>query len=420
MAIKNPTIEVVGKYINAKTKITHHCLIHDVYWDIDPDHLLKKGHGCKECGKKAFRQVRAKTHHQYIKEVEEINPNIEVIEEYISNKTPILHHCKKHNILWKTIPDSILRGQGCLECRKDKISSSKTKSHERYAEELSKKNPNIIVVDMYANALTPILHKCKIDGYEWNAQPSNVLFGTGCPKCAGKIQKTHKDYVYEVSIINPDIEVLGKYIDSKTPILHKCKIHDIQWETSPCNILRRHGCLECKKEKIRIKNNKTHEQYVHEVSVINSDIKVIGTYINARTPILHRCLRDGYEWNTLPDNILNGTGCPRCNESSGERKIRQLLDQYTITYEYQKTFSDCRDIRTLPFDFYLPDYNLCIEYDGEQHYKPIAHFGGNEAFERMVKHDNIKNEYCKNNGISLLRIPYFKNVEEELNNFLFI
>ena len=63
-----------------------------------------------------------------------------------------------------------------------------------------------------------------------------------------------------------------------------------------------------------------------------------------------------------------------------------------------------------------------IEYDGEQHFRPIEYFGGQKKFELQQKHDTIKNEYCKNNGIPLLRIPYFKydNIEEELNNFLFI
>ena len=69
---------------------------------------------------------------------------------------------------------------------------------------------------------------------------------------------------------------------------------------------------------------------------------------------------------------------------------------------------------------YLPNNFICIEYDGGQHTKPIEHFGGAKVFERTIKHDKMKDEYCKNNGISLLRIPYFKNVEEELNNFLFI
>lgn len=57
---------------------------------------------------------------------------------------------------------------------------------------------------------------------------------------------------------------------------------------------------------------------------------------------------------------------------------------------------------------------------GFSRYKFDGLYGGVKAFERTIKHDKMKDEYCKNNGISLLRIPYFKNVEEELNNFLFI
>ena len=98
------------------------------------------------------------------------------------------------------------------------------------------------------------------------------------------------------------------------------------------------------------------------------------------------------------------------------------LDKNNIFYEPQMRFDDCCDIKTLPFDFYIPSLKIAIEYDGKQHFEPIEYFGGKESFEILQKHDAIKNEYCKNNGISLLRIPYYKynNIEEELNNFLFI
>lgn len=180
------------------------------------------------------------------------------------------------------------------------------------------------------------------------------------------------------------------------------------------------GCPECGKEKIRKQLIKTHDQYINELKDVNPNMTVIETYKGANTSILHKCLIDGNEWYSTPKNILSGNGCPQCNESKGERKIRLWLDNHNIVYEAQKSFNDCRDIRPLPFDFYLLNKRTAIEFDGEQHFKPIEHFGGVKAYELRIKHDNIKNEYCKNNGISLLRIPYFKNVEEELNNFLFI
>ena len=70
-----------------------------------------------------------------------------------------------------------------------------------------------------------------------------------------------------------------------------------------------------------------------------------------------------------------------------------------ILYESQYSFKDCRNTLPLPFDFYLTDYNVCIEYDGRQHYKVNDFFGGEEAFEKLKINDAIKSEYCKNNNI---------------------
>ena len=419
VAIKNPNVEVIGEYVNTNTKTKHRCLVHDVYWDTTPARILQ-GIGCEMCRKDKFRKVRCKTHKQYIKEIEEINPNIEVVGEYIDAKTPIKHYCKKHNIFWDSHPDNILKGCGCVECGKEKIGDKNRKSHEQYVDELQRNNSNIAVVGVYINANTPILHRCLIDGYEWDVSPANILFGKGCPKCSNNIKRTHEEYVNEVKKINPHIEVLEEYVNSNTPILHKCKIHNVEWKVVPNSVIQGSGCLECGKEKLKRKLTKTHQCYVEELKEENPNVIVLEEYKGAYVQILHKCLIDGNEWYTTPTSMLLGNGCPQCHESKGEKEIRKLLDKYNITYEPQYKFDDCRDTRTLPFDFYLPDYNSCIEYQGKQHYESIEYFGGQEQLEYIQKHDNIKSEYCKNNGISLLCIPYFKNIEEELDNFLFI
>ena len=311
------------------------------------------GHGCEECKKEKIRLKRQKTTEEYIKELKNINPHIKVLEKYIDNRTAILHKCEKHNIQWRPTPLTVLRGYGCNICVAERMRERFIKTHEQYVQEVKKINNNIIVIEEYSGANIPILHKCLLDDYEWKAEPSNILSLKGCPKCAGNIRKTHDEYVFALMNVNPDIEVVGEYVNRNTPIMHRCKI-------------------------------------------------------------------DGNEWMATPSNTLYGKSCPVCKETHGERLIRQYLEKNIIKYEFQKNFDDCKDINALPFDFYLPDYNIAIEYDGRQHFEPIEYFGGQKAFEYTQKHDNIKNEYCKNNNIKLLRIPYFKNVEEELNNFLFI
>ena len=93
------------------------------------------------------------------------------------------------------------------------------------------------------------------------------------------------------------------------------------------------------------------------------------------------------------------------------------MDLNKINFVQEKRFVDCRDNKPLPFDFYLPDHNLIIEFDGQQHYEPKF---GKESFAITQKHDEIKNQYCKNNNINLLRVPYFEghNIENIISKQL--
>lgn len=358
--------------------------------------------------------MKRKTHNEYVEELALKNPNIEVLGTYVNVATPILHKCRKDGYEWFAKPNNILNGYGCPVC-----GGNIKKTHIKYVEDVRTINNNIEVVGTYKNAKTAILHRCKLDNYEWYAKPNNILTGKGCPKCSGTMKKLHSEYIREVSIVNPNIEVIGQYINAKIPIKHRCKTHNVVWETAPNSILNGYGCYMCGNQKIGDKLRKDREQYVEELKTINKNIIVLGSYINANVPILHKCLLDGNEWFASPSNILQGCGCPQCNESRGEKGIRNWLEKNKIDFVQQKKFIDCCDKKPLPFDFYLPTYNVAIEYDGKQHYEPIQFFGGDKSFRIRVKHDKIKDDYCSKNSIRLLRIPYYQNTESELNKFLF-
>lgn len=113
--------------------------------------------------------------------------------------------------------------------------------------------------------------------------------------------------------------------------------------------------------------------------------------------------------------------CPDCVIYTGEKEIENILLKYNIEYNMQYSYNDCKCTNPLPFDFYLPDYNILIEYDGLQHYKPV-NFGGisnNRALDNFITtkiHDTMKTIYAKDNNIKLIRIPYydFDNIEEIL------
>jgi predicted Zn-ribbon and HTH transcriptional regulator len=226
--------------------------------------------------------------------------------------------------------------------------------------------------------------------------------------CYGNKKITHKEYVDLVSEINQNIEVVGRYVGYDKSILHRCKIDGYEWYTAPNGILHGTGCPKCAK-KIR-----THDDYVTDVNIINKNIEIIDIYKKWNVPILHRCKKCGCEWMARPNDILNGAGCPTCKESHGERSINEWLDANNISYQRQKVFDGCRYKRALPFDFYLPVYNICIEYQGIQHYKPVDYFGGQKSFESQMLRDKIKREYCKKNNIFLFEIPYYSNLDNEL------
>ena len=121
----------------------------------------------------------------------------------------------------------------------------------------------------------------------------------------------------------------------------------------------------------------------------------------------------------LKEDRIYSCGCENY-KSKGELKVFNFLQNKGIKIETQKTFDDCRNPETkrkLFFDFYLPDYNCCIEYDGEQHF--ISRNNGWNTFKHLEDlqfRDDIKNQYCKNNHIKLIRIPYTEY--ENIENFL--
>jgi hypothetical protein len=120
------------------------------------------------------------------------------------------------------------------------------------------------------------------------------------------------------------------------------------------------------------------------------------------------------------DKYLKENNLERGQGSYGEQKVRQVLREHEIVFSEQYRFDDCKFKLPLPFDFYLPNLNTIIEYDGMQHFEIVEAWGGIEHLIDNVIRDTIKNEYCKANNIKLIRIPYyeFDRIEEILSDLL--
>ena len=310
---------------------------------------------------------------------------------------------------------------------------SKKKTHEQFMKEFYEKNPNaenIEVLGEYENRNGKILCYCKIDGHKWSPVAKTLLGSKsmkpcGCPKCGYRrngntFRMSHEDFLNKLLLVNPNIEILSEYLGNSKPILCKCKIDGYKWETQPSHLL---GCKNTKPSgcpKCSGKAKKTTEEFKEEMKMVNFNIEIIGEYKNSNTPILCKCKIDGYEWSPIPDNLLQNHGCPICSESRGEKIIFKYLTENNIEHIRQHKFSDCKFYKELPFDFYLPKYNCCIEFDGKQHCQIVKHFGGLEEFINIKIRDTIKNIYCQQNDIKLIRIPYEKmnDIKDILDNKL--
>lgn len=139
-------------------------------------------------------------------------------------------------------------------------------------------------------------------------------------------------------------------------------------------------------------------------------------YKNARSKLNIQCPKGHIfemEWSVFN----SGQRCPTCRASKGEKRISEILSFLGVIYISQKRFEDCIDKQQLPFDFYVPSLNICIEYNGIQHYKSVEWFGGKAGLEDRKKKDKIKQMFCKNRGdLRLLVVKYtdFDNIKEIL------
>lgn len=181
------------------------------------------------------------------------------------------------------------------------------------------------------------------------------------------------------------------------------------YKAMPKVFLRGQGCPECFGNKV-----KTTEEFSKEVDELSDgEFSLMTEYINNRTHVIIRHIECGKEYPVIPKDFLRGNRCPYCKQSKGEKMVQRILDREGIDYEIQKSFDDLQNnYKKLPFDFFLPSYNLLIEYDGIQHFKEVQYFGGAKKLKAQKRRDAMKNAYAKCNNINLLRIPYTYSKEE--------
>lgn len=270
-----------------------------------------------------------------------------------------------------------------------------------------------LINDVHSRHKLPII--CSKHGVFYQLPQSHTILAYGCNRCGKENQRsTTKAFVEKANKVHNGIYDYSEvnYINNLTKVKIICKTHGVFYQRPANHTDKGKGCSKCNGG-IKI----TRNQFISNATKIHKgryDYSKVN-YINAMTKAEIICKKHGVFLQT-PNNHQNGKGCPHCNLSKGEIIIIDLLNKFNIPFEKQKRFNNCRDQLPLPFDFYIPSYNYCIEYDGGQHFYPRF---GQDAFEKTILHDNIKTNFCKENNINLTRIKQWKDIEPILANLLF-
>lgn len=267
---------------------------------------------------------RKKDTEQFVEALSAINPDVIYLEGYSGSKKPVYVRCKKCGTEWHASSAyDLLHGHGCPECAKESRSLSQRMNPKEFKDRAFAVNPDIEVLEDYCGQGVSILCRCKKCGTEWYAKPYNILHKKrNCPNCSPVAKKTNEQFIKELTAVSDSIIPVEEYINGSTAIRFRCRKCNYEWAAKPQDILKSTGCPKCV-HRVPISS----EEFCERVNKVNSNVEIVGEYIDSKTRVKCRCRICGYEWMGLPDNLLRGTGCQRCAGTlrlSNEEYLKRL------------------------------------------------------------------------------------------------
>jgi len=365
--------------------------------------------------------TKRKSNEEFILEVSGlVGDEYTFLEVYVNTNTKIgvRHNTCGH--VYSVTPAKFLIGRRCPACKGERVAEKQKKSHEEFLGDVfNLVGEEYSILSEYTRSRNKIEVQHNTCGHVYKVTPNNFLRGRKCPNCFRNFKMTtdeFKERVYQ--IVGEEYTLLGEYTGYSTHVTLRHNECGHEYGVSAGGFLQGRRCPNCNQDFL-----KTDEQFREEVkSLLGEEYSIMSKYHGNKVnvDIIHNtCL---YEYKVAPNNLLyGGTRCPKCSretKSRGEKLIAEILDAKGVKYTREHIFPDCRYVLLLRFDFAILNsdgsVNMLIEYDGIQHFKPTY---GEVYLEEQKKKDKIKNNYCKERGIELLRIPYteFLNLETILN-----
>lgn len=424
-------------YVDRSTPISITCPTHGEFLLTMHSHVYRKC-GCKQCGD-AKKRKSLYTKPQLIDMSVAVHGEKYSYDQIEFNQHPSMKikvpiECPNHGTFMQSFSSHIYARSGCPHCgawsaaAKRQLSIPKTEQ-KFIADALATHGDQYTYEHVqYVNSHTPVTITCPTHGDFIKRPVKHLSSQEGCPGCSAtdRIQRTTRfksfdeviadanqihEHEYQYTAILQD----NDHIATTDRLLINCPIHGQFTQTINKHVYQRTGCRQCFTERNARTRSKTTEQFIKD------SIRTHGKrysydsvdYRGAHQHVLITCPDHGLFSISPANHVLKQQGCNVCASSGPELIIRQWCIDNNIRYIQQYKPDGCVSPTTgaqLRFDFFLPDNNLLIEYDGIYHYQPIDHGTGTsvEDFHAGQHRDRTKTEYAKKNGIPLLRIPFFE------------
>lgn len=389
------------EYKNMRSKISIICKNHDIFVQNSRNH--KNGQGCPRCY--GNRNLTKEEFINLCKNKSEYDYSL-IDDEIIKIKGLIKVIDKSTGLIYQQFASHHLEGLKPTKIESNSLINKLSVIHDNKFDYIIEKETYYSTDKIkIVNKITNDIFEYRVDRHLKGMSPNKVTLNLFIYK-----SKERHNNKYDYSLIK---EVNGN--SDKVDII--CKDHGIFNQSVSNHMNSGHGCPICIgkgkwNNKVLISEfNKVHFN-LYDYSKINFEGVVRKVDIICK------------EHGIFTQNIhkhLKGQGCPECKQNSkGEEYIKNYLERNKIKYIRQKSFDDCKYINKLNFDFYLPDMNTCLEFDGLQHFEPVKEFGGEKEFYLILKRDECKNKWCIENRVSLIRIRYdeFDKISEILDEKL--
>ena len=344
------------------------------------------------------------------------------LTNYVDHRTPITIICKVHGAI-QMLPNTHLQGPGCRQCYLDenvRTAPCDTKSFIKKSRKIHGNKYNYDKV-YYINYNTPVKIICPIHGSFWMKPYTHLqpAYQQGCPKCSlekrviertgnldefiEKSRKAHGDkYNYDKVV----------YVNRVTKVIITCPIHG-DFEQKPADHIRGIGCPHCGNSHI---NGRSKDEIIEECQSVHHGrykYQNLPERANQHDRIEIICTKHGLFKQSIKYHLMGG-GCPICSNSKHANLLANELDDLEVEYDREKTFPwlrRCKKGNGLRLDFYLPSFNVAVEYQGAMHFG--IHVNNKytfkqEDYEDLYNRDKAKYNLCKEHGIRVFYFCYNK------------